>query len=1229
MRHFIGAILTFSVLASVAIAGNVDDSVQAQPTSFNGVTTQNQEEVLFKLKSTTTPEEANNLAVTYGFSLLKKIGEPPSVNTVPAVISTQSTRNKFSANNHRFEIYKAKLGSEQDVQTLLHALNGDPLVEWAEVNVTYKTYRTTPNDSKYYKIADEMSLTGVDQIWDLQQGSESVVVAVIDTGVDYTHPDLAKNIWINTNEIPNDGIDNDNNGFIDDVRGWDFVSVPASAVYDSEDPGPADNDPMDIQGHGTSVSGIVAAEGNNGIGIAGVSWHSKIMALRAGYKSREKGGELQSADVADALIYACDNGADIINMSFGGQEPSRTMAAAIEYCASQDVFLVAAAGNDGSNEPVYPAAYNLVVAVAASSGNTIASYSNYGLWVDLAAPNYFFSTQLGGEYGNFSGTSTASAFVTGLAVLVKSQTPYLSAPKIRELLMNMATLPLEGVSELGGGYARLKWPLDLSVLQPKVALVALFTHEDNLYEDLSFDPGEQIVMKPTVRNFGAVNESVQLQLTTDDPFIMIADGDISLGDIAPNQKKTNWDDAFKLSVLEGVPQDYKAKLKIHVLNSSGELIEHVHSIVVNKTFKSLNQGPVDVSSQLLIEHNDGRISQLFGGYKNGDTGYTLYHRIRDNSGRWSVPSPVLGATDRGALHFDAVLDSRDQLHVVITDDLDMLLVTRYAHYDGDWTSQDITSSLEFPIDDWYESWPFTIQPIRRAAIAMDSDSNVVITWVTVVDNIKEAIVNSIFELVYVNEGSVSPVHKFMVAQNAYVSDLNLVQNDNGYMSVFWRQQELLAGDRSVYPGTGPGKVMQAKWRKGNEDAIPSEIGDFSSIRSIDGINHNLHVVLEGVNGYEHQMFDGVSWGAIHRFNQNSGGELVANNSGGVDWLSRWGSDLFRSTFNNGTWSEPEVIYQLSDSGIKIESDIGFLLTRSDESLLSISAKDQSGTKSMKLYSSLSNELTLPSKLIPQDEGSETFTKDISAFVDLSSVSELGSFQYAIGTAPGHSDLLRWTQGSTQETTPTVLRNRQRSDLQSGQDYYISTRAVNGSGDVSAVTSSDGITYIADTPEVTMVSPENDATFTSSSVTFAWNSVPESDGYTIQVGSNKGVYDIASRVVAAEDTSIVVDGLPVDGRTVYVRITVFVDGESSSSEYTYTAFNNPAPQLAVGFRLNWFGTLTTLSWQGADTVDLYRNDVLFSSDTNQNPLTVRRLFNYARYNWKACLPGTALCSESMR
>jgi subtilisin family serine protease len=196
------------------------------------------------------------------------------------------------------------------------------------------------------------------EAWDIHTGSSEIVVAVIDTGVNYNHRDMQGNIWVNINEIPGDGLDNDDNNYIDDFYGYDFC----------QNNQPMDSDPMDEMGHGTHVAGIIAARTDNSQDIAGVSWNAKIMAV----KFLDRSGYGNSSDGAASILYATYNGADILSNSWGwpvepeGPNDVNTVREAIEYAVSQGVIVVAAAGNNGISSMFYPAAYDNVISVAAT-----------------------------------------------------------------------------------------------------------------------------------------------------------------------------------------------------------------------------------------------------------------------------------------------------------------------------------------------------------------------------------------------------------------------------------------------------------------------------------------------------------------------------------------------------------------------------------------------------------------------------------------------------------------------------------------------------------------------------------------------------------------------------------------------------------------------------------------------------------------------------------------------
>ena len=256
------------------------------------------------------------------------------------------------------------------------ALEREAGVVYAEPNFVYHL-DALPDDPFF---GDLWGMTAIQApaAWDTTTGSPNVRVAVVDTGIAYDHPDLAPNVWTNPGESgggkETNGLDDDGDGFVDDVHGWDFLQ--------------SDNQPLDFSGHGTHVAGTIGAAGNNGTGVAGVNWQTSLMALRAGDT------ELQDADIISAFAYACAHGAKVVNASFGGPGFSQAMLDTITSPGCANTLFVAAAGNDGvdvDGAPSYPcsfAAPNLVcVAATDTDGATLAGFSNYGPGsVDIAAP---------------------------------------------------------------------------------------------------------------------------------------------------------------------------------------------------------------------------------------------------------------------------------------------------------------------------------------------------------------------------------------------------------------------------------------------------------------------------------------------------------------------------------------------------------------------------------------------------------------------------------------------------------------------------------------------------------------------------------------------------------------------------------------------------------------------------------------------------------------------------
>lgn len=280
--------------------------------------------------------------------------------------------------------------------------------------------------------------------WDLTTGA-NVTVAVIDTGVDYTHGDLSPNMWNNPADPPN-GVDDDHNGFVDDTHGANFIAE--------------NGNPMDDAGHGSHVAGILGAKGNNGAGIAGVNWDVKVLAL----KFLDKDGQGNTADAANAIDYAVSHGARVINASWGGPAFSQALYQAVRRAGDRGVTFVAAAGNSGQNadiKPDYPAAFDLpnIVSVAATNASDgLVDFSNYGATsVDLTAPGDDIQSTVPkivdpSGYASFSGTSMATPFVTGAVALYLSRFPQAPGDQARTaILQSVDKLPgLAGKVATGG-----------------------------------------------------------------------------------------------------------------------------------------------------------------------------------------------------------------------------------------------------------------------------------------------------------------------------------------------------------------------------------------------------------------------------------------------------------------------------------------------------------------------------------------------------------------------------------------------------------------------------------------------------------------------------------------------------------------------------------------------------------------------------------------------------------
>ena len=427
--------------------------------------------------------------------------------------------------------------------------------------------------------------------------SKGTVVAVIDTGVDYTHKDLADNIWVNEGEIPGNGIDDDSNGYVDDVYGVDFVE--------------GDSDPMDEHGHGTHVAGIIAMTPGNGGGV-GVAYGAKIMCVRAG----QANGSFASTDIAKAIKYAADNGADVINMSFGGTGRSYLVESALQD-AFPSCVLVAAAGNDGLptndamlagylfTEDIYPAGYKYVLGVMATDNNkSLASFSNWDFKegqnceYEMAAPGVnIYSTLPGNRYACWSGTSMATPNVAAAAAILRSRYTDKSKYSSRYIMGQLCSATTSSVGFIAPKGDFHSYPV-LNIrdsltkqAQPELSLDEVYTLD---YQDISSvnngdgiaQPGETIDMGIAVWNRWGAATDVTVKVDADsvggvaNKYVEFINDEVKLSDVGTfasvnngftytDEKLTGISNPIRFKIKEGTPNDIQITFNISITAKNG------------------------------------------------------------------------------------------------------------------------------------------------------------------------------------------------------------------------------------------------------------------------------------------------------------------------------------------------------------------------------------------------------------------------------------------------------------------------------------------------------------------------------------------------------------------------------------------------------------------------------------------------------------------------------------
>jgi subtilisin family serine protease len=455
-------------------------------------------------------------------------------------------------------ICQARVATGTDIYALCRSLEQTGQVEYAEPRLGRKM-EYTPNDPG---LGNQWFLSTIQATaaWDLSQGDTAVTVAIVDCGVQVTHPDLAANVWINPGEDINhngsfdnwsstydslgvlgdiDSVDNDGNGYLDDVQGWDFAG-PDVAI-----PSPlGDNDP-NVYGsnndHGTHVAGDASAVTDNGVGVSGIGFKCKVLPIKCSYDNdyAASGGKSYIYFGYEGIVYGADNGADVINCSWGGGGFSQYEQDVINYAYGQGSLVVCAAGNDNSSAPHYPSSSENAFSVAATAAGDIkSSFSNYGTTVDVSAPgSSIYSTCYSNTYQAWDGTSMASPVCAGLAALVKSYNPGWSNVKIATQLLAST----DNIDALNSSYAGLLGTGRINAYKALTTTVTSWTryysHRTDDGNDGILRAGESVDLTVTLRNGWDAASAVTGLISTSDYAIHLTSasgnyGAIGMGDTA-------------------------------------------------------------------------------------------------------------------------------------------------------------------------------------------------------------------------------------------------------------------------------------------------------------------------------------------------------------------------------------------------------------------------------------------------------------------------------------------------------------------------------------------------------------------------------------------------------------------------------------------------------------------------------------------------------------------------
>ena len=544
-----------------------------------------------------TRQKVNSILSDFGTPHIQPIWKESYSNQLQKSIRTKnSSADAQKLTEDLRQIYRVTFDGSINPEILARKLSSIPGVEYAEPHYL-RTTHLVPNDifsnkyQSYHKFNDA---------WDITTGSNDVVIAIIDGGVNYFHEDLDAKVWTNPNETPDNGIDDDGNGFIDDIYGWDFWESGLTFATLEED-----NEPLgEYSDHGSHVAGIAAAETNNGVGISSTGYDSFYMAVKVGgIEDDPTTNDDESRMIGfgyDGILYATTMGADIINCSFGGPDYSATEQYVITFATDFGALVVASSGNENTDLPSYPASYIDALSVGSvETTNSRASYSNYGYTVDVMATGssiYSATENKSNTYGRKSGTSMSSPVVSGLAALVKSEHPDWSPRRLATHIRGTS-------NRLGASYKVGNGAVDaVAALTDSIPGIIISSYEISGVEGEPLKLGGSGTVNFTLKNYGETTSNLTLTISAEQEDIEITTTTtISVGELAS-------EDSTNLSFEFSLPEDFDlTSTPVFIVNFEDDAFD----------YSDFGPIQVDALDYGIIAANNIRMS--FGG--NGTIGY--------------------------------------------------------------------------------------------------------------------------------------------------------------------------------------------------------------------------------------------------------------------------------------------------------------------------------------------------------------------------------------------------------------------------------------------------------------------------------------------------------------------------------------------------------------------------------------------------------------------------------